>query len=93
MNNKNLIWKKSLSFNKKILEITHSTDYVKFVENSFPKNDLLFLDGEVSCSGGFSNPSRVPKTFFSLRTKKMAIPAKTRISIIAGLISRSQSMR
>ncbi len=52
MNNKNLIWKKSLSFNKKILEITHSTDYVKFVENSFPKNDLLFLDGDTIISPG-----------------------------------------
>ena len=60
---------------------------------SMTRKSLFFLDGELSCSGGFSKPSRVPKTFFSLKTKKMAIPAKTRISIIAGLISRSQSMR
>ena len=56
---------------------------------SITRKSLAFLEGAASCNGGFSKPSRVPSTFFNLKTKKMAIPAKTRISIIAGLISRS----
>jgi len=52
LNNKNLIWKKPSKFKKEILEITHSPDYIKFVQNSFPKKGLSFLDGDTIISPG-----------------------------------------
>ena len=52
LNNKNLIWKKPVKFNKSLLEITHNSDYIKFVENSFPKQGLSFLDGDTIISPG-----------------------------------------
>ena len=51
-NNKNLVWKKPLKFEKKLLEITHNKEYVNFVENSFPKKGLAFLDGDTIISPG-----------------------------------------
>ena len=36
LNNKNLIWKKPLKFKRKLLENTHNTDYINFIEKSFP---------------------------------------------------------
>ena len=34
--NKNLIWKKNKKFDSKILDFTHTPEYVEQVENSFP---------------------------------------------------------
>ena len=51
-NNKNLVWKKPLKFEKKLIEITHNKEYVNFVENSFPKKGLIFLDGDTIISPG-----------------------------------------
>ena len=52
IDNKNLIWKKPSKVKNKILEITHSLNYVKFVQNSFPKKGLSFLDGDTIISPG-----------------------------------------
>ena len=38
-NNKNLIWKKPLKFEKKLLINTHNIDYINFVENLSQKKD------------------------------------------------------
>ncbi len=52
LNNKNLIWKKPSKFDRSLLEITHNPDYINFVENSFPKKGLSFLDGDTIVSPG-----------------------------------------
>jgi len=52
INNKNIVWKKPVKVNKKILEITHSPDYIKFVQNSFPNKGLSFLDSDTIISPG-----------------------------------------
>jgi len=52
LNNKNLIWKKPSKFDRSLLEITHNSDYIKFVEESFPKQGLSFLDGDTIVSPG-----------------------------------------
>jgi len=52
INNKNIVWKKPSIVKKKILEITHSPDYIKFVQNSFPEKGLSFLDGDTIISPG-----------------------------------------
>ena len=52
LNNKNLIWKKPSQVSNKILEVAHSDDYINFVQNSFPKNELSFLDGDTIISPG-----------------------------------------
>jgi len=52
LNNKSLIWKKPSKFNKSLLEITHNSDYINFVEESFPKKGLSFLDGDTIISPG-----------------------------------------
>jgi len=51
-NNKNLIWKKPLKFEKKLLKNTHNIDYINFVEKSFPEKGLTFLDGDTIISPG-----------------------------------------
>ena len=50
--NKKLLWKKSTNFDKNILNITHSSEYIKNVNDSFPKNGLIFLDGDTIVSPG-----------------------------------------
>ncbi len=55
INNKNIVWKKSAKVKKKILEITHTFDYIRFVENSFPEKGLSFLDGDTIISPGSKN--------------------------------------
>ncbi len=50
--NKKLIWKKPLKFDAKYLKITHKSDYIDKVENSFPKKGLHFLDGDTIVSPG-----------------------------------------
>ena len=52
LNNKNLIWKKPSKFDKSLLEITHNSNYINFVEESFPKKGLSFLDGDTIVSPG-----------------------------------------
>jgi len=52
LNNKNLIWKKPSKFDRSLLEITHNSDYINFVEGSFPKKGLSFLDGDTIVSPG-----------------------------------------
>jgi len=52
LGNKNLLWKKPLKFDRSLLEITHSSDYINFVEHSFPKEGLSFLDGDTIISPG-----------------------------------------
>ena len=50
INNKNLIWKKSSPVEMKLLEKTHSSDYINFIQNSFPEKGLSFLDGDTVIS-------------------------------------------
>ena len=52
LDNKNLIWKKPAKFDKSLLEFTHNSDYINFVEKSFPKQGLSFLDGDTIISPG-----------------------------------------
>ena len=52
LDNKNLIWKKPSKFDRALLEITHNSDYINFVEKSFPKKGLSFLDGDTIVSPG-----------------------------------------
>ena len=49
---KNLAWKKPIKFDKSILKNTHNSDYINFVEKSFPKHGLSFLDGDTIISPG-----------------------------------------
>ena len=52
LDNKKIVWKKPTKFNKSLLEITHSPDYINFVEKSFPEQGLSFLDGDTIISPG-----------------------------------------
>jgi len=52
LNNKNIIWKKPSNFKREFLENTHNKDYINFVEKSFPKKGLSFLDGDTIISPG-----------------------------------------
>ena len=52
LDNKNLIWKKPSKFDRSLLEITHNSDYINFVESTFPKKGLSFLDGDTIVSPG-----------------------------------------
>jgi len=52
LNNKDIIWKKPSKVSNKLLEVTHSIDYIKFIQNSFPKKELYFLDGDTIISPG-----------------------------------------
>ena len=52
LDNKSLIWKKPSKFDRSLLEITHNSDYINFVEESFPKKGLSFLDGDTIVSPG-----------------------------------------
>jgi acetoin utilization deacetylase AcuC-like enzyme len=58
LDNKNLIWKKPLKFNKSFLETTHNSDYINFVEKSFPKQGLSFLDGDTIISPGSKDATK-----------------------------------
>ncbi|MDB4232783.1 histone deacetylase family protein [Candidatus Pelagibacter sp.] len=52
LDNKSLIWKKPSKFDRSLLEITHNSNYINFVEESFPKKGLSFLDGDTIVSPG-----------------------------------------
>lgn len=47
-----LIWREIGSFDKKYIELTHSKKYLKKINQSFPKEDLVFLDGDTIVSKG-----------------------------------------
>ena len=50
--NKKLIWKNSIKFDEKYLNITHSENYVLNVKKSIPEEGLKFLDGDTIVSPG-----------------------------------------
>ena len=50
--NKKLIWKNPTTYNKDIIKDTHSSSYIDAVEKSFPKDGLVFLDGDTAVSPG-----------------------------------------
>ena len=50
--NKSLIWKNSIEFDEKYLNITHSENYILSVKKSFPNKGLKFLDGDTIVSPG-----------------------------------------
>jgi acetoin utilization deacetylase AcuC-like enzyme len=52
LNNKDLIWKKPSKFDRSLLDLTHSSEYINFVDKSFPKKGLSFLDGDTIVSPG-----------------------------------------
>jgi acetoin utilization deacetylase AcuC-like enzyme len=52
LNNKNLVWKKPIKFDKSLLKITHNSEYINFVAKSFPEQGLSFLDGDTIISPG-----------------------------------------
>jgi acetoin utilization deacetylase AcuC-like enzyme len=58
LDKKNLIWKKPVQFDKSLLKITHNSDYINFVEKSFPIQGLSFLDGDTIVSPGSKNATR-----------------------------------
>ena len=52
LKNKNLIWEKPKKFDLNLLKTTHTSNYIHFVNNSFPSNGLEFLDGDTIVSPG-----------------------------------------
>ena len=50
--NKKLIWKNPAVFDKEIIKEAHSPNYLNTVENAFPKEGLVFLDGDTVVSPG-----------------------------------------
>ena len=49
---KDLIWEKPGLVPEKILNLTHTEDYLSNLKNSFPKNGLNYLDGDTVVSPG-----------------------------------------
>ena len=47
-----LIWREIRSFDEKYIELTHSKKYLEKIDQSFPKEDLVFLDGDTIVSKG-----------------------------------------
>ncbi len=58
LNNKNIIWKKPVKFDRSLLINTHSTNYINHVSQSFPKNGLVFLDGDTVVSPGSKDATK-----------------------------------
>ena len=58
LNNKNLIWKKSLKFDQSFLIDTHSSKYINQVNVLFPKNGFTFLDGDTIVSPGSKDATK-----------------------------------
>ena len=52
INDKNLIWQTPQKFDHQLLKTTHSSNYIDFVNNSFPAKGLGFLDGDTIVSPG-----------------------------------------
>jgi len=49
---KNLIWEKPSLVPEKVLNLTHTKNYLKKLRNSFPDNGINFLDGDTVVSSG-----------------------------------------
>ena len=49
---KDLLWEKPGVVPEKILNVTHTEDYIKKLKNSFPKKGINFLDGDTVVSPG-----------------------------------------
>ena len=58
LDNKNLVWGKPNEFDESLLITTHSSDYIKMVNNSFPKNGFNFLDGDTIVSPGSKDATK-----------------------------------
>ena len=58
LDNKNLVWQKPGKYDESLLVTTHSTDYLKMVNNSFPKNGFNFLDGDTIVSPGSKDATK-----------------------------------
>ena len=58
LDNKNLIWKKSVKFDQSLLINTHSSEYINQVSQSFPENGLAFLDGDTVVSPGSKDATK-----------------------------------
>jgi len=56
--NKNLIWKKPSNFEQSILFKTHTKNYIKQVDLSFPQSGLKFLDGDTVVSPGSKDATK-----------------------------------
>ena len=57
-NNKNLIWQEPGKVDISLLIKTHSKQYLEYVNNSFPKNGLSFLDGDTIVSPGSKDATK-----------------------------------
>ena len=55
---KNLIWAKPNKFNLKYLQLAHSKDYLKSIDNAFPKHGVNFLDGDTILSPGSKDATK-----------------------------------
>ena len=55
---KNLIWKKPKKFDLKYLQFAHDKNYLKNVNNSFPKQGVNFLDGDTILSPGSKDATK-----------------------------------
>ncbi len=58
LDNKNLVWHKPDKYDDSLLITTHSADYIKKVDKSFPKNGFNFLDGDTILSPGSKNATK-----------------------------------
>ena len=58
LDNKNLVWKKPSNFEQSILIKTHTKDYIKQVNLSFPQSGLKFLDGDTVVSPGSKHATK-----------------------------------
>jgi len=55
---KNLIWEKPDKFDLKYLQFAHDKDYLKSVDNAFPKQGVNFLDGDTILSPGSKDATK-----------------------------------
>ena len=58
LDNKNLVWKKPSNFEQSILIKTHTKDYIRQVNLSFPQSGLKFLDGDTVVSPGSKDATK-----------------------------------
>ena len=58
LDNKNLVWKKPSNFEQSVLIKTHTKDYIKQVNLSFPQSGLKFLDGDTVVSPGSKDATK-----------------------------------
>jgi acetoin utilization deacetylase AcuC-like enzyme len=52
LKSKNLVWKKPTKFDLKYLQLAHDKDYLKNINDSFPKEGVNFIDGDTILSPG-----------------------------------------